>query len=240
MWRRRQNSPAASILTLILACTSTAAGEDWVVRNDFNERFYVYVRPQDQRKERGYSVLTLEPNQARRYALGADPHDLQVRPASGGYVVLEPTDLSQRGETKLSEIVSRQRRNGRVVYAVMQQDGFNLGQDVADILRGLGRSSWNTSYQSPNGQNVPARIDLNGNRGQLSNLLVHRSALERHVHAGRPDEPMRHRRRMASPGPCGRFLFHINNQNTERVKGEWIAQGESTWRPWSGSRIGGA
>lgn len=160
---------------LVWLSAGSTATADWMVQNNLNETFTVYVWPSGTPK--AIKTCKISPGKSCRIPLGEDTHEVELVSSGGDVYILEPTSLRDReGATGLKTILTPKRKeNGRTIFQFMNQEGFNQGEQ--ERIDDVKWSAWTTTYRTPNGGNVKTDFKLagatgtyNGGRGRLSDV----------------------------------------------------------------------
>jgi hypothetical protein len=231
---------------LMLLTTVPVFSQQWPVWNDEDESFTLYLKPTDDRYARPEEhELPRGRITPVRFTTNTRYH-LTLR-SSGGltYRTTKPISLDRRERTPLSRIVSpvrnknrtiKRNKDGKIIYQVMNQDGFEQDEDYEKMVQRLMRSSWSTTYQRlEDKQPTPQGLSIDGNRGEYGRGNGQLSAL-----AYTPDEDSE---TITIDGVWnwgkkerGRFYFTIDFNQPNEFKGEYWKDNDRTLYSWTGTR----
>jgi hypothetical protein len=114
-----------------------------------------------------------------------------------------------------------------------------VSQAAFPTVQTLAKSSWNSAYTTPDGNQVPALIKFRGNAGTYDTpfgqgrLAQIRYGVDATSMPGRPFFQISGQ--WSFQGQSGQFIF--TSDGPERFKGSW--QGQAGRRPWNGSSMFG-
>lgn len=157
------------VLFVVIPSVTSArlhAADYWTVHNDLDEEFTVYVWAQNNPDE--VRSVRIPPDRLARIRLGEDDHEVEAASAGGYVYVLEAMPLKEQGKTNLKTIITpKGKRNGRMIYQYMNQEGFNESE-VSDLIQEISRSRWTTTYATPNGGSVKTDLVFSGHTGSYN------------------------------------------------------------------------
>lgn len=211
---------------------STANAQQWRVVNNLDEEFSIRVWPRN--NPGAVSTATIGPGRYADLKLGNDRHRIQLKSGGGNIYFLKPTQLRQKGKTNLKTILTPNgRRNGKIKYQYMNQQGFDksdYSRDIAD----LSRSTWDTKYEVVGQKNkiLGAQLRFQGDKakytrgdfvGHLSNVRYRPSKNKGEYFVDG---------RWSGGGDKGTFKFLVTNRG--KLDGEYW-HGQTAYN-WTGTR----
>jgi hypothetical protein len=239
MWKQYGVIVVICCATCAIANGTNALAADWILFNDFDETFIVYVRSASLRRY-PFKPHEIAPGESKKIELGTDLHDLQVKPNGGGLVILQPVELINRQQTNLSEVVSPQgRKNGRTLYKAMQNDGYEIDDAYLDTINGLRGSSWRSSFANPQGGNFDnVSLKLTGSTGNYkSNEISGKLTNVMYTPDTDAEEVIIDGSWESNRGFKGRFVFRVQLKDPDNFSGERnFSDTENVWHPWSAVR----
>lgn len=230
-----------SFLTIAAALAVVAvpfgAAADWQVVNNLDESFTVVVWPRN--RPATISRRRIPPGGQAGLRLEANPHVVQLISGGGDVYTLKPRRLQNGNRTDLKTILTPDgRRDGRINYAYMNQQGFDEN-DEAEAIRELAWSSWDTRYVANDGSEVDARLNFRGGgRGEYRSETLAGELRDVRFRTGENEGEVRIDGQWLVRGRQGqreqRFEFTVGGDQ-QQFTGQWTDDG-NRWQQWNGTR----